>query len=84
MTGATEDDDRNKRSNSSDPDVVDPDNQAQPDDGPNMTMAGAMPSGSNMDHWVTAMPTPDATKPETMPHTDSTPMPGESEDRDPV
>lgn len=65
-------------------DVIHPDDQDQPEGGPTMTMAGAMPSGSNMDHWATAMPNPDATKPETMPNTASAPMPGETEDRDPV
>ncbi len=49
-----------------------------------MTGAGAQPSGSEMDHWKTAHPNPDATKPETMPKTASTPMPGETEDREPV
>ncbi len=55
-----------------------------PDKGPTMTSAGAQPSGSGMDHWATAQPNTDATKPETMPHTPSTPMPGETEDREPV
>lgn len=48
-----------------------------PDDGPTMTTGGAMPSGSEMAHWDTAMARPDATKPGSMPGTKSTPMPGE-------
>lgn len=43
------------------------DTETQPDGGPTMTQAGAMPSGSEMAHWNTANPRPDATKPETMP-----------------
>lgn len=38
-----------------------------PDGGATMSPAGAMPSGSQMEHWRTAMPNPDATRPETMP-----------------
>lgn len=41
-----------------------------PEEGPTMTAGGAMPSGSEMSHWNTAMPNPDATKPETMPNAD--------------
>lgn len=52
-----------------------------PDEGPAMTPAGAQPSGNEMDHWATAMPNPDATKPETMPNTESEPLPGETENR---
>lgn len=48
-------------------DTRDPETLDNPDDGPGMTGAGAMPSGSAMDHWATAMPNTDATKPETMP-----------------
>lgn len=56
----------------------------QPEDGPAMSGAGAQPSGSSMNHWKTASPNPDATRPESMPHTKSTPLPGETEDREPV
>lgn len=37
-----------------------------PDEGPTMTEAGAMPSGSETG-WKTSQPNPDATRPETMP-----------------
>ncbi len=67
-----------------DPDVRHPDDQEQPDKGPAMSGAGAAPSGNAMDHWATSQPSADATKPETMPNTASTPLPGETEDRDPV
>ena len=50
-----------------DDDVRDPENQDNPDEGPTMTGAGAEPGGNAMDHWATAMPNTDATKPETMP-----------------
>jgi hypothetical protein len=56
----------------------------QPDEGPTMSGAGAEPAGNAMDHWATAMPNTDATKPETMPNTESEPLPGETEERDPV
>ncbi|MDQ3897547.1 MAG: hypothetical protein M3326_09965 [Actinomycetota bacterium] len=54
----------NEESNreSRDPETVD-----NPDEGPTMTGVGAEPSGNAMDHWGTAMPNTDATKPETMP-----------------
>jgi len=65
-------------------DVRDPDSLDQPTEGPAMTGAGAGPAGNSMDHWNTASPNTDATKPESMPHTKSTPMPGETEDRTPV
>jgi hypothetical protein len=45
----------------------DPESQDNPDEGPTMTGAGAEPGGNAMDHWNTAMPNTDATKPETMP-----------------
>lgn len=45
----------------------DPETQDNPDEGPSMTGAGAMAGGNAMDHWNTAMPNTDATKPETMP-----------------
>lgn len=61
-----------------------PDDQSQPEEGPAMSGAGAGPSGSAMDHWATSQPNVDATKPESMPNTASAPLPGESEDRDPV
>jgi hypothetical protein len=38
-----------------------------PDNGPAFSQAGAMPSGSQMGNWNTAMPNPDATRPATMP-----------------
>ena len=49
----------------------DPEVEAMPDiekttSGPDMSMAGAMPGGSEMS-WNTAYPEPDPTKPETMP-----------------
>ena len=51
----------------SDPAVRDPQDQDNPDEGATMTGAGATSGGSAMDHWNTAMPNTDATKPETMP-----------------
>ena len=45
----------------------DPEDQENPDSGPTMSGAGAEPGGNAMDHWATAMPNADATKPETMP-----------------
>lgn len=51
----------------SDPTVKDPQDQDNPDNGPTMTGVGAEPAGNSMDHWGTAMPNTDATKPETMP-----------------
>lgn len=45
----------------------DPETLDNPDEGPTMSGAGAEPGGSAMDHWATAMPNADATKPETMP-----------------
>lgn len=66
----------------SDRNVKDPQDQDNPDSGPTMTGAGASPGGSAMDHWATAMPNTDATKPETMPEalggTGETPNPDES------
>lgn len=62
-------------------DIRHPNDQEQPDEGPSMSSGGAMPSGSNMNHWATASPSADATMPETMPNTKSTPLPGESEER---
>ena len=50
-----------------DPDARDAGNEENPDEGPTMTGAGAEPAGNAMDHWATAMPNTDATKPETMP-----------------
>jgi hypothetical protein len=47
--------------------VRDPETQENPDDGAAMSGAGAGPGGNSMDHWNTAMPSADATKPETMP-----------------
>ncbi len=56
---------------------------AGPDEGPSMSGAGAMPSGSEFSNWQTSMPNPDATRPGSMPGTVSNPMPGETghEDR---
>ncbi|HEX2117864.1 MAG TPA: hypothetical protein VHF91_01655 [Acidimicrobiales bacterium] len=51
----------------SDDEIRDPESQDNPDEGPTMTGAGAEPGGNAMDHWATAMPNTDATKPETMP-----------------
>ena len=48
-------------------DVQDPQTQDNPDEGPAMSGAGAGAGGNAMDHWETAMPNTDATKPETMP-----------------
>ena len=67
-----------------DPEARDAGNDESPDEGPTMTGAGAQPSGNAMDHWATASPNTDATKPDTMPNTKSTPLPGETEDRTPV
>ena len=50
-----------------DDEIRDPESLDNPDEGPTMTGAGAEPGGSAMDHWATAMPNTDATKPETMP-----------------
>ena len=72
---------KGEKRNPADKDIRHPDGQDQPDEGPSMSGAGAGPSGSAMDHWETAMPNTDATKPETMPHTASTPLPGETADR---
>ena len=59
----------------------DPETQDNPDEGATMTGAGATSGGSAMDHWNTAMPNADATKPETMPEalggTGETPNPDE-------
>ncbi len=67
-----------------DPGIRHPDDQDQPDEGPALSGTGAMPAGNAMNHWGTAMPSADATKPETMPQTTSTPLPGETEERLPV
>ena len=61
--------------------IQEPDDQEQLDEGPAMSGGGAMPGGSNMNHWETASPSADATDPESMPRTKSTPMPGETENR---
>jgi hypothetical protein len=45
----------------------DPESQDNPDEGPTLTGVGAEPGGNAMDHWGTAHPNVDATKPETMP-----------------
>ncbi len=58
-----------------------PDDLEQLDESPAITPGEAKPSGSNMNHWVTASRDADATRPETMPHTKSTPMPGETKYR---
>ena len=64
-----------------DDDIMQPDDQEQLDEGPTMSGGGAMPGGSNMNHWDTASPNADATDSGSMPHTKSTPMPGETEIR---
>jgi hypothetical protein len=64
-----------------DADIMEPDDQEQLEEGPAMSGAGAMPSGSVMNHWKTASPNADATDPDSMPRTKSTPMPGETEIR---
>lgn len=51
----------------SQPEVLDPQDQDNPDEGPTMGGPGAQPGGNAMDHWKTAMPNTDATRPETMP-----------------
>ena len=58
-----------------------PDDQEQLNDGPTLTGGGAMSGGSSMNQWVTASPDADATRPDTMPHTKSTPLPGETKYR---
>jgi len=65
-------------------DITRPGDQEQPDEGVALSGAGASPSGSTMNHWETASPSADATDPASMPHTKSTPLPGETEDRVPV
>ena len=50
-----------------DDEVRDPESLDNPDEGPTMSGAGASPGGNAMDHWNTANPNTDATKPETMP-----------------
>ncbi len=57
--GATADE---KNRESRDPETLD-----NPDQGPTLTGVGAEPGGNAMDHWATAHPNTDATKPETMP-----------------
>ena len=69
-----------KRS-TADEDIRHPDDQDQPDEGPAMSGVGAMPGGNAMDHWETAMPSADVTKPESMPNTASTDLPGETKNR---
>ena len=61
-----------------DREIDNPDDLEQPDEGPALSGVGAMPSGSTMNHWKTASPNADATDPDSMPRTKSTPMPGES------
>lgn len=64
-----------------DGEIDQPDDLEQPEEGPALSGAGAIPSGSNMNHWRTASPNTDATDPDSMPGTKSTPMPGESATR---
>ena len=59
VEGATADEQNHE---SRDPETLD-----NPDEGPTMTGIGASPGGSAMDHWATAHPNTDATRPETMP-----------------
>lgn len=61
--------------------IHNPDAKEQLDQGPVFTAGGAVPGGSSMNHWTTAYPDTDPTKPETMPHTKSTPRPGETKNR---
>jgi len=70
-----------EKRNDGDSDITRPDDQEQPDEGVALSGAGAQPSGSTMNHWATASPSADATDPASMPHTKSTPLPGETEDR---
>lgn len=70
-----------EKRNADDADVTQPVNQEQLDEGPAMSGGGAMPGGSTMNHWETASPNTDATDPASMPHTKSTPRPGETEIR---
>ena len=57
----------------------DPDDLEQLEGGPSMpSMGGGASSGSIMNSWETASPNTDATRPETMPHSESTPLPGET------
>lgn len=51
--------------------------EAAPGVGASVLEEGAIPKGSEARYWTTAMARPDATHPSTMPHTKSTPMPGE-------
>ena len=69
------------RSADDDADIDQPDDLEQLDEGPALSGAGALPGGSDMNHWKTASPGTDATDPDSMPHTKSTPMPGETEIR---
>ena len=64
-----------------DADIKQPDDQEQLEEGPTMSGGGAMPGGSGMNNWETASPNADATDSDSMPHTKSTPMPGETEIR---
>ena len=63
--------------------VKHPDDQEQLDGGPSMaSMAGGTATGGSiMNSWKTASPSADATKPESMPQTKSTPRPGETVNR---
>jgi hypothetical protein len=61
--------------------ISNPDDQEQLEGAPSFSSAGAMPGHSIMNNWGTASPDADATKPETMPNTRSTPLPGETEVR---
>ena len=57
-----------------------PDDQEQLEGGPSMASmdGGAQTGGSIMNSWKTASPSADATKPESMPQTKSTALPGET------
>ena len=76
--------DEEREDDEQDPRSRDAGSHDSPDHGTTMTPGGAMPSGGAMDHWATAMPNTDATRPETMPNTESEPLPGETRDSDPV
>ncbi len=58
--------------------VGDNPSQAESGVGALVSENGAIPSGSEMAHWTTAMARADATHPTTMPGTKSTAMPGET------
>ena len=76
--------DEEREDDEQDPRARDAGSHDSPDKGTTMTPGGAMPAGGAMDHWATAMPNTDATKPETMPKTKTEPLPGETRDSNPA